>query len=270
MSVCLPCHWQDLTSQEVAHLPDDTVAMIVLGAIEQHGAHLPLSTDLDIGVGLLDVACRTLADGFPLVTLPPLAVGASEEHCSFAGTVSLPSETVISILECHGAALARAGVERLVMSNAHGGNDAAMDIAALRLRQRHGMLVVKYHYLRSPLPELPVASLPAGELRHGIHGGAVETAIMRHLYPQRVRTDQLDRHASSGERAEAAGELLGPEGEGSIAWLAEDLHPDGVVGDARLGTSELGERLVRHYADRLVRMLHETRARSLPNSPDHS
>lgn len=270
MSVCLPYRWQDLTSREIARLPGDTVAVMVLGAIEQHGPHLPLSTDLDIGVGLLDAACRMLPDGFPLVTVPALEVGASEEHQSFAGTMSLPSETVVSILECHGAALARAGVRRLVMINAHGGNGAAMDIAALRLRQHHGMLVVKYHYLRSPLPELPAESLPASELRHGIHGGAVETAIMTHLYPQRVRSDQLEHHASSGERAAAAGDLVAPEGEGNLAWLAQDLHPDGVVGDARLGTSELGERLVRHYAERVVRMLHETRARSLPGNPDHS
>lgn len=270
MSVCLPCHWQDLTRREVAGLPGDTVAAIALGAIEQHGGHLPLSTDLDIGVGLLDAACDMLPEGFPLVSLPALAVGASAEHQSFAGTMSLPSETVVSILECHGAALARAGVRRLVMINAHGGNGAAMDIAALRLRQRHGMLVVKYHYLRSPLPELPAESLPAGELRHGIHGGAIETAIMTHLHPQRVRSDQFERHSSSGERAEEAGELVGPEGEGNLAWLAEDLHPDGVAGDARLGTSELGERLVRHYAERLARMLHETRDRPLPGNPDHS
>jgi creatinine amidohydrolase len=92
----------------------------------------------------------------------------------------------------------------------------------------------------------------------------VETAIMRHLYPDRVRTDQLDRYPSSGERAAAAGALIGPEGEGDIAWLAEDLHPNGLAGDARLGTAELGDRLVRHYAGRLSRLLHEVRAQPLP------
>lgn len=266
MSVRLPCRWQDLTSHEIAGLPGDTVAVLVLGAVEQHGGHLPLSTDLDIGVGLLDAARAALPDGFPAVTLPPLAIGASEEHCSFPGTVSLAPETVIAILKAHGAALARAGIGRLLLLNAHGGNNAAMDIAALRLRRRHGMVVVKYHYLQSPPPELSSDVLPSGEARHGFHGGAVETAIMRHLHPERVRTDRLGGHPSSGERADAAGELSGPEGEGNVAWLAEDLHPDGVAGDARLGTAELGDRLVRHYADRLTRLLHEVRARPLPQS----
>ncbi|MBA1149147.1 creatininase family protein, partial [Ectothiorhodospiraceae bacterium WFHF3C12] len=204
-----------------------------------------------------------LPDGFPLVTLPPLAVGASQEHANFCGTLTLPHETVITLLEAYGAALARAGVLRLVLVNAHGGNSAVMDIAALRLRHRHGMIVVKYHYQRSPLPEAATV-LPETELRHGYHGGALETAMMRHLYPDRIRADRLDHHPSSGADRAAAGNRVGPEAEGNLAWLAEDLNPAGVVGDARRGTAELGERLVHHYAGRLSRLLQETRTMPLP------
>ena len=81
--------WQDLTPPELAELPEASVAVMVLGAIEQHGAHLPLSTDLDIGEGLLAAALARLQAGFPLVQLPTLAVGASDEHLSFPGTLSL-------------------------------------------------------------------------------------------------------------------------------------------------------------------------------------
>ncbi|HSP58104.1 MAG TPA: creatininase family protein [Halomonas sp.] len=261
--------WQDLTSQELSTLPSDSVAVMVLGAIEQHGAHLPLSTDLEIGEGLLSAAQEKLPEGFPLVVLPPMAIGASDEHLSFPGTLSLSPELAIATLEAYGEAVARAGFQRLVWINSHGGNKAVMDLAALRLRRRHGLLVVKLHYMRMPLPAnlspdaLPAEGLPIEELRHGLHGGAVETAMMRYLEPSQVRLDHLADVPSRGRAMATQGMRLGPEGEASFAWLAEDLHPLGVVGNAHLGTRELGEQLVAHYGVRIARLLVETAATSL-------
>jgi creatinine amidohydrolase len=257
--------WQDLTSREMAFLKPDSVVVMVMAAIEQHGAHLPLSTDLDIGEGLLSAALDHLPDGFPLVTLPPMAVGASEEHLNFPGTLSLPPALAIATLEAYGDAVARAGLTRLVLINSHGGNQAVIDLAALTLRRRHGLMVVKVHYTRlSPPGTLPAGGLPSEELHHGLHGGAVETAMMRYLAPEKVRLDHLNHPISRGQTMEEEGLLLGPEGEAAFAWLAEDLHPDGVVGNARLGTVELGERLVAHYAKRIARILRETRSAPPP------
>lgn len=268
--------WQDLTSRALSCLPSHTVAVMVVGAIEQHGDHLPLSTDLDIGEGLLEEALTHLPAHFPIVILPPMAVGASDEHLSFAGTLSLPPELAMATLEAHGDAVARAGMDRLVLINSHGGNKAVMDLAALRLRRRHGMLVVKVHYTRMPPPEpltagpLPGGSLPSGEWRHGLHGGALETAMMRHLAPHKVRLDKLDHPRSQGETLEEEGLLLGPEGEAAFAWLAEDLHPQGVVGNAPLGTPELGAHLVAHYGRRIARILQETEGRRIGDTLDRA
>ena len=253
--------WQDLTCRDIAALPSSSVAVMVVGAIEQHGEHLPLSTDLDIGEGLLSAALAHVPPRVSLVVLPPMAVGASDEHLSFPGTLSLSPELAMATLEAHGDAVARAGLQRLVLINSHGGNKAVMDVAALRLRRRHGMLVVKVHYTRMPPPA--VDGLPAEELRHGLHGGALETAMMRHLAPHKVRLDKLDYPRSWGEAMAEEGLLLGPEGEGAFAWLAEDLHPGGVVGNAELGTAELGARLVDHYARRIARLLAETQHATL-------
>ncbi|MDZ7852131.1 MAG: creatininase family protein [Halomonas sp.] len=253
--------WQDLTSRELSSLPSETVAVMVVGAIEQHGTHLPLSTDLDIGEGLLEEALTHLPEPFPLVILPPMVVGASDEHLSFPGTLSLSPELAIATLEANGDAVARAGLQRLVLINSHGGNKAVMDLAALRLRRRNGMLVVKIHYTR--MPPLPDGGMPAEELRHGLHGGALETAMMRHVAPHKVRLDQLDHPRSRGEAMAEEGLLLGPEGEAAFAWLAEDLHPGGVVGNANLGTAELGERLVTHYGKRIACILQETQRREI-------
>lgn len=250
--------WQDLSRDELGEtLGEDSVSLLPLAAIEQHGAHLPLSTDLDIGEGLLAAAYRQLPKDFPLLVLPPMAVGASQEHAGFPGTLSLPPEVAIAVIEAHGDSLARAGVRRLVLFNSHGGNKAVADIAALKLRQRWGMLVVKANYFRfAP----PAETLPADELRHGLHGGALETAMMLYLAPHKVRREHLAHSPSRGEVLAARGWTLGPEGEAAFAWLAEDLHPDGVVGDARLADAALGERLVEHYAATLATVIEQTRA----------
>lgn len=247
--------WQDLTSEELAARDREAdVAILTLGAIEQHGQHLPLSTDLDIGEGLLEAAVQRLPEGFPLLVLPSIAVGASAEHTGFAGTLSLPPEVAIAVIEAYGDSVARAGIRRLVLFNSHGGNKAVVDIAALKLRERWGMLVVKANYMRfAP----PAEVLPAEELRHGLHGGAVETALMLHFAPEKVRTEMLGHPSSRGERLAAQGVTLGPEGEAPFAWLAEDLHHGGVVGNARLASAELGRRLVDHYAATLAIVIEE-------------
>ncbi|MDT8410097.1 MAG: creatininase family protein [Wenzhouxiangellaceae bacterium] len=258
-------NWQDLTAPELKRLvSDESIAAMVLGAIEQHGSHLPLSCDLDIGCGLLARARAQLPGDFSLVELPAMAIGASEEHLGYAGTLSIAPETAIASLESIGAALSAVGIKRLVLCNSHGGNIAWMETAALRLRRRFGMLVVKMTYTRLGHPP---DGLDADELRHGIHGGALETALMRALAPNKVREDQLGCFKPVGFE-----DWPGPTGDVSWAWLAQDLDPRGVVGDAGAGSAEIGARLVEFYAGRMVDVLLRTRELTWPpgRRPDPS
>jgi len=252
--------WASLTTTEAGRLAErDPVIILPLAAIEQHGPHLPLSTDLDIGLGLLTAAMDHLPGDFPAWTLPPLAAGASSEHEGFPGTLGLPQALLEDLIHEVGAAVARCGVRRLVISNSHGGNHAAMGSAGLRLRKELGMLVVKASYHKFPRPA--DVDLPDAEWRHGWHGGAVETAMMLHLRPGLVRADQMRHARSIGEDFEDELRRLGPEASGaSFAWLAGDLNPAGVVGDARLATAALGARLVRYYAAALADVIRDARA----------
>ncbi|WP_110648883.1 creatininase family protein [Salinicola peritrichatus] len=248
-------HWQDLTSHELAALAgDDSVAVLPLAAIEQHGAHLPLSTDLDIGLGLLAAATERLDGARTVLILPPLAIGSSLEHRDFAGTLSLMPEAAIGVIEALGEAVARAGIRRLVLFNSHGGNKAVIDLAALKLRAAHAMLVVKANYFRfAP----PADTLPAAELRHGLHGGALETSMMLYLAPEKVRREHLVDAVSEGLNQELAGSTLGPEGDAGYAWMAQDLHPSGGTGNATLADADTGRRLVEHFATRLAQVIDE-------------
>lgn len=236
----------------------DPVAILPLAAIEQHGPHLPLSTDLEIGMGILAAAFRRLPQGFPAWALPPQAVGSSPEHLRFPGTLSLPARPLGEVIFHLGVAVAGSGVRRLVISNSHGGNRAVLESAALRLRRECGLLVVKGSYTRFSRPAGVV--FPEEEWRHGFHGGAVETAMMLHLRPDLVRMDHAAHFPSLGEELEEAGRRVGPEGEAPFAWLADDLNPTGAVGDPRRADATIGARLVAHYGEVLAEVLQEARA----------
>ena len=252
-------YWQSLTTSEVPRAVDrDPVVIMPLAAIEQHGPHLPLSTDLDIGIGLLASAFRHLEDDFPAWVLPPLSVGSSEEHMRLPGTLSLAPDTLSSIIYQYGAALSTSGVRRLVLSNSHGGNRQALNSAGLRLRRKHGLLVVKVSYFEFPPPE--IVELPHSEWRHGLHGGAVETAMMLHLRPDLVRHEEIRDARPLGAELEETMRRLTPEGAASFSWLAEDINRSGVAGDARQADAAKGKLLVAHYGEVLADVIRDAKA----------
>jgi creatinine amidohydrolase len=252
-------YWQSMTTSDVPRAVDrDPVVIVPLAAIEQHGPHLPLSTDLDIGMGLLASAFRHLGDDFPAWVLPPLAVGASEEHMRLPGTLSLDPETLSGVIYQHGVALAASGVRRLVLSNSHGGNRHALNSAGLRLRREHGLLVVKVSYFEFPPPE--TVGLTDSEWRHGLHGGAVETAMMLHLRPDLVRLEEIRDAPPLGADLEGTMRRLSPEGMASFSWLAEDINRSGIAGDARQADASKGELLVAYYGEVLADVIRDAKA----------
>ena len=251
--------WQSLTTVDARRAAErDPVVILPLAAIEQHGPHLPLSTDLEIGMGILASAFRHLPDGFPAWVLPPQAVGSSREHARFPGTLSLDADLLISVICQYGGALAQCGIRRLLVSNSHGGNRASLDAAGLRLREERGLLVVKVSYFKFPPPG--GLDLPDSEWRHGLHGGAVETAMMLHLRPDLVRVSEISDARTLGHELEETMPRLRPEGPVSFSWLASDLNATGVAGNARRADAEMGERLVTHYGQVLADAIRDARA----------
>jgi creatinine amidohydrolase len=250
--------WHDLTRNEAAEaVRVDPILVLPVAATEQHGPHLPLSTDADIGHGILVEAFRNLGDeGHDAYALPMIRVGTSEEHLDAPGTLSIPPSTLQETIVGIGQSLARTGVRRMVIANTHGGNRAAIDLAALELRRTRRMLIVKANTFRFPRP--PGVELPESEWTHGLHGGAAETAMMLHLRPDAVRGDRITQFVSLGEDLEDALEHVGPEGPAAFAWLSGDLNPRGVVGNATLADAAMGERMVRHYGQILAEIIRDT------------
>lgn len=254
-------YWQELTRADFeAGDVGGWIAVLPVAAIEQHGPHLPVATDRVINEGCLEAALALLPPDLPVLVLPVQAVGKSNEHIHSPGTLTLGHETLIRLLVDLGESVARAGVRKLVLLNSHGGNVAVLDIVARELRLRCGMLCVAASWARFGQPE---GLYDAFESTYGIHGGDMETSAMLALRPELVRMDRAARFGSLQEQLVRQGAQLRAHGPNGFGWLAQDLNPEGVVGDASVATAEKGRASIAFMAARFVELLQEMHAFSL-------
>ena len=240
--------WPLISSADAARW----IAVLPLAATEQHGPHLPVGTDVMIGEAYLARVRELLPPGIPATFLPVQPVGISTEHIHYPGTLTLPTEVALKAWMGLGESVARTGIRKLVMVTSHGGNSAAMSLVAQDLRAHHGLLAVTTSWSRFGTPE---GLFPAEELRHGIHGGAVETSIMLARYPQHVRNDAIADFRPRSIAMEKQYRWLSAHRPVPFAWQAQDLHPSGAAGDATLATAEKGERLLDHGAHAFCELL---------------
>ena len=249
--------WGDYRTTEFASIdPEATIAVIPLAAIEQHGPHLPVSTDTTIMQGMLETVIERLPSELDIRILPVQAVGKSNEHLYAPGTLTLPAGALIDAWTELGASVARAGLKKLVFVNSHGGNEEIMGIVSRELRVRFGMMSVKTSWQRFGRPAGMFTEL---EDRHGIHGGDVETSLMLHFRPDLVDMSKAENFASNVARAEQGFDLLRQTGTHAFAWVATDLNAHGVVGDASIATAEKGRLTAEFQADGFIRLLGDIR-----------
>jgi creatinine amidohydrolase len=248
-------YWENLTTDDFRALdPARLIALLPVAATEQHGPHLPLSTDRRIVEGVLGRALDLLPPEVPLAVLPTQAVGLSTEHEAFAGTLSGSVETLLNLWSGIGAGVARAGVRKLIVLNSHGGNSNLVGLLIQTLRSSHDMLAVAHHCYRI-WRESPLFS--EAERRDGIHGGAIETSIMMALDPDCVRTDAIRSFQSTASTVAAEHAALVPGGRTAFAWEMQDLNPCGAVGDPRDADADRGRVLIDDAARQLVEVLIE-------------
>jgi creatinine amidohydrolase len=206
--------WQDLTWPEFRSLPANTVAVLPVGAIEQHGPHLPVAVDTAINQGIVARTLKVIPDDLPVLVLPTQAVALSVEHLRYPGTITTSAETLIALVCDIGASVARDG-----------------------MWARMG----KPEALRDPV-----------EARFGIHAGRDETAVMLALRPDLVRMDKARNFVSRWQGVSTNTPSLAPDAGAPPAWQAQDLGPAGAVGNASAATVEIGEALLDHAAQRMA------------------
>lgn len=247
--------WSDYSSEEFSRLDRSRlVAVLPVGATEQHGPHLPLSVDATIVRGMV----AAVADGLPATSqvlfLPTMPIGKSDEHARFPGTLSFSAETLIRMWTEIGTSVAASGVRKFVMLNSHGGQVSIMDIVARDLRIKHGLLAFSVNWFALGMPEGVYSD---HELKHGVHAGDMETSVMLALDPDHVIMDKAKNFHPLTELFARDYRHVSLSGGAKPGWQAQDLHPEGACGDAASATAEKGRRTIDFAARQLVALLGE-------------
>lgn len=246
--------WQDLTTTDFEVDTSTWIAVLPIAATEQHGPHLPTGVDTFIANGLIADAVARMPDDLPAVILPTLAVGKSDEHHGFPGTLTIDAHLLLDVLVALGDSVARAGLGKLVIISSHGGNNDVMGIAARDLRIRHRMLVVATSWSRLGTPD---GVFSDAERVHGIHAGDVETSLMLHLRPEAVRHDRCADFVPASAVMEEEFEVLRGAGRTAFAWLTADLHPAGACGNAAAASASKGRATADHQVSRFISLLQD-------------
>jgi creatinine amidohydrolase len=242
-----------LTWTNIQAMPDreNVVILQPIGAIEQHGPHLPLVVDAAIATGVLGHALSQLPEDIPAYALPPLCYGKSNEHWHFPGTITLSAQTLIAMLMEVGESIYRAGFRKFALVNAHGGQPQVMEIVARDLHQCHDdFLVFPLFVWRVPNGAGELLSPREREL--GIHAGDAETSLMLALLPEQVQMAAAVAEYPHGLPQDS---LLSMEGKLPFAWTTRDLSRSGVLGDATSATREKGDRILQSLTAGWVQLI---------------
>jgi creatinine amidohydrolase len=232
--------WAELSGPALAStLTADSIVVLPTGAIEHHGPHLPLATDLLtadlIGHLVVDAAVET---GLDVWILPPLAFTKSNEHHWAPGTVWLGWETLMQTVRDIGRSVANTPAKTLVFYNGHGGNVALLQVA---LRELHIEFGLRTFLMGAPMPAGDGVDGP-DERGFGIHGGHSETSVVMHLRPDLVDLSLAERavpdQIADFEHVKFNGGLV------SFGWQSNDFGPSGVIGDPTGASAEAGKVLV--------------------------
>jgi creatinine amidohydrolase len=247
--------WWDYSTREFAALDMERVVTVLpVGAVEQHGPHLPVRVDAAINAGIVARAVELMPDDLPVLVLPMMPVGKSNEHLGFPGTLTFSYETLARLWFELGESVHRAGGRKLILFNSHGGQPQVIDIVCRELRVRHGMFAVNAMWSRMIRKD---DLFSAHELRHGIHGGEVETSVMLHLHPDLVEMEEAADFVPLSVALEEEGGILTPEGGVGFGWQAQDLDASGACGNAAAADAERGAALIERAAEALVRLCRE-------------
>ncbi|MGH9693707.1 MAG: creatininase family protein [Bryobacteraceae bacterium] len=196
-----------------------TVAMLPVGSFEQHGDHLPLTTDTIVAC----VIANHLAATYNVLLLPPVTISCSHEHEGFEGTVSISSRTLIAIIDDVQSSLARSGIKHLILVNGHGGNYVLSNIAQeANVTERRVALFPGREDFRIARERAGMVTATSEDM----HGGEWETSILLHSHPHLVRSSysQSDHDAPqrphlliTGIRAYATKGIIGRPSVASAA-----------------------------------------------------
>ncbi|MDX2187848.1 MAG: creatininase family protein [Opitutaceae bacterium] len=228
---------------------NNALVVIPIGAIEQHGLHLPVGVDSMLGLAYLDQALANLSTDQPVWAGMPITYGKSTEHQAFPGTVTVSAASLRAMVKAQVHGLRRLGFQRFAFLNTHGGNSLTLVALSRELEAEGAGEVGLLNHLWKPELSSP------REAAYGFHAGEWETSLMLALAPDLVAMDKAVCEYPAGCEE---GNRVKPEGGTALlSWATGDVSRSGVMGDATQATKEKGERWLKAYVDSLVARIEE-------------
>nr|WP_261555866.1 creatininase family protein [Frankia tisae] len=201
------------------------VAVLPVGSFEQHGAHLPLTTDTLIAQAIAEA----VADAYGLFLLPPITFSCSHEHASSPGTVSISSITLTSVIRDVATSLRRSGIPVLVLVNGHGGNYVLSNIVQEANVDGPAMALFPG---RADWAAARAAAALETDAHDDMHAGELETSVLLHVHPDLVQPGWETADDGGGPRPHL------------LVHGMKAYTRNGVIGRPSLATAEKGKRLL--------------------------
>jgi creatinine amidohydrolase len=241
-------HLSDVTWTDADSVEAKTdLALLPVGSTEQHGPHAPLGTDALIAKGIASAGADRY-DGDVIVG-PTIPVGIAEEHRQFTGTMWVTEETFRRYVRETIESLTYHGFERVVVVNGHGGNVDALRECCAEVSRQDAAYAAPFTWFKAVSHQMG-------------HGGPLETALVRHLYPELIHEDRID-----DARDDAADHWGEWQSGTNLAYDSAEFTDNGVVGDPSVGDAALGAELLDEATAALVDLLEvvATRDSTRPN-----
>ena len=256
--------YSELTRLEMEQInKEETIVLIPLGALEQHGNQAPLGTDDIIAQAMTEYLTRALEaedPDFPMLIFPVIPVGLSTEHKNFCGSITLKPDTYYHLLYDICASLAHHGFKKLALLICHGGNAPIAQVLSRELRSELGISPFLLTSGAFGHPDVK-ATVSEGNI-WDFHGGEMETSMVMAVDPSLVKSETSEAGIPTAFKDNQA---LRPYGNVSIGWVSEDWKtadgkPIGIGGDPSGATAEKGRIILETSAKVLVPGLKEIRA----------
>lgn len=251
--------WRKLRADQLREqAQQDAVVIMPVAALEQHGPHLPVEVDALLGEHVaVRTARKAVAHGTAALVLPVLWTGISEHHMSFGGTVTLDFAAFSALVEGVARSVLRHGFRRIVLLNAHGGNENALRTITDDLTPKLGVPIVQFTYWYAAAVAIAKILETQGGLQHACEA---ETSMMMAVRPELVATDRIPLAKSN-----ITPDVGDVAGGGVYRWRTIGSRSgSGVIGNPEAASAAKGERLFEAISDALAKKLCNAELWQLP------
>ncbi|MFC5650565.1 creatininase family protein [Paenibacillus solisilvae] len=230
----------DMTREEIRSIAPDATVVLPVGAVEQHGYHLPVSTDVLLVERIAVLSAELAGLEIPLVLAPTQPFGFSHHHFLYPGAMSLPTDLLQKVLVELVESLIRSGFHRIFILNGHGGNEECVRIAARMAALQHPVLAGAGSYWTMAWDDMREYGLQQGLYGMPGHAGAFETSMMLAVRPDLVHMDRVPVRQGHEAGPPGKGLLERPRIEHHASWSRIDGYSDEPLkGETRHGTALL-------------------------------